>query len=124
MEAEVEVYTDASKLDGRIGIGIFCGHPNLQMNLARKIEEEISINSAEIFAIFKATEHICASSVERALILTDSKSSYYTLEGAIEGDEDNRLATKIVNMIAESTKIITIKWIPGLGNENADELAK
>jgi hypothetical protein len=30
MEAEVEVYTDASKLDGRIGIGIFCGHPNFQ----------------------------------------------------------------------------------------------
>jgi hypothetical protein len=62
--------------------------------------------------------------VERALILTDSKSSCYTLEGAIEGDEDNRLATKIVNMIVESTKIITIKWIPGQGNENADELAK
>jgi hypothetical protein len=61
---EAEVYTDASKLDGRIGIDIFCGHPNLQMNLARKIEEEISINSAELFAFFKATEHICASSTD------------------------------------------------------------
>jgi hypothetical protein len=56
------------------------------MNLARKIEEEISITSAELFAIFKATEHICASSVEKALILPDSTSSCYILEGAIEGD--------------------------------------
>jgi hypothetical protein len=39
-----------------------------------------------------------------------------------------QLATMIVDMIAESTKFITIKWIYGhvrlLGNENADELAK
>jgi hypothetical protein len=61
-------------------------------------------------------------------MLTDSRTACQILMKATEGDRHNKMAMRILKVIQNAQKTITIKWIPahvGLErNEKADILAK
>jgi ribonuclease HI len=88
----------------------------------------VPISSAELKAIEIATILISQQDKQRAVILTDSRTACQILMKAIEGDRHNKIAMRILMVIQNTRKQITIKWIPahaGLqGNEKADILAK
>jgi ribonuclease HI len=123
-----KIYTDASQLEGKIGVGIFSDDPTLQLNASHQIKEQISVTSAELFAIFIAIEHLGNSEVEKAAILTDSRSACFILKNTLEGNEENKIAVRIINIIKNNNKEVAVRWIPGhvglAGNEEADRLAK
>jgi ribonuclease HI len=81
-----------------------------------KIEKDLPISTAELKAI------------ERAVILTNSRTTCQILIKALEGGRHNKIAMRILKGIQNAQKQMTIKWIPahvGLEeNKRADILAK
>lgn len=120
-------YTDGSKLEGRVGSGVFSESPPL--NLSFRLPEYCSVFQAEMVAINEAAKWVLQSGLEsnEISILSDSQavikslnSVYLTSKAAIQCREAlNELATKVrVNVV----------WVPGhrdiTGNCMADELAR
>ncbi|XP_055593235.1 uncharacterized protein LOC129744638 [Uranotaenia lowii] len=118
------IYTDASKLGDRCGIGVYIESRKRKIILA--LDRETSIMTAELLAINTATEEIRKERFENSVILTDSLSSCTLLGNYL--DQINRC--KIVDAILKSCEElnIQIQWIPShidlSGNDIADELAK
>jgi hypothetical protein len=63
-----------------IGVGIFSDDSTLQLNASHQIKDQISVTSAELFAIFIAIKHLGNSEVEKAAILIDSTSARFILK--------------------------------------------
>jgi hypothetical protein len=102
------VYTDGSIMGEEIGVRVY--------------------SEAKGFETIEIENFIFQQDEQRAVILTDSRTACQILMKAMEGDRRNKIAMRILKVIQNTQKQITIKWIPakvGLeGNEKADILAK
>ncbi|MEC7530921.1 MAG: reverse transcriptase domain-containing protein, partial [Actinomycetota bacterium] len=137
--SHLKIYTDGSKLNGKTAIGI----DSKEMNIAKskRIDDETSITSAEMYAIQTAVADAFGllengstmiTKGDKILILTDSKAS---AQSVLADPERNNRGDVIRNILAYCTWLqmkyevkVTLLWIPAhcdiTGNERADALAK
>ena len=120
------VYTDASKTENGVGIGIYDDLSQLVMSYS--LPSAMQINSAELYAIKIALDKY--SALNRPLvILTDSKTACLMLSHIHRGEVTNYIAYDIAKTLrALANKPIVVQWVPAhsniQGNERADEAAK
>lgn len=115
------IYTDGSKMEGRIGWGF----KSNQYEKCGRISSEGTVFEAELKAILEAVKWAVEEEKENFLILTDSLSGIQE----IQNNRNNSASVKnIREKIRGTTKSFTFLWIPSHigveGNESADLLAK
>lgn len=121
-------YTDAAKKENKIGMGFYMANRNLIYN--EKIEANIAIKTAEIYAIYILIKKIQElTNIKNIIIFTDSKSSCKSIKGYIKKKNNKYYKNKIIELIKNYKDInITIQWIPShiniQGNDLADLAAK
>ncbi|XP_055590551.1 uncharacterized protein LOC129742648 [Uranotaenia lowii] len=118
-----KIFTDASKIDGTCGIGIYNEYYKQRYSL--RLAHETSITEAEITAIEIALDNLRTSDIEFVLY-TDSLSACTVLNNALNERMVPQQLHKIL-YLAHSKKV-AIQWIPShigvIGNDIADNLAK
>ena len=126
----LQIYTDGSKLeDGSVGCS-FC-IPSLQISKSYKLNPNISITSAELFAIYMALVFIddCPRIFFKIAILSDSKSALQAIENKSKNRHDMILEIfRLYSSISYKGSELEMVWIPShcniSGNEQADIAAK
>ena len=127
-EAEIEVYTDGSKVEEEVGAAcIIMKNNKVIANILRKLPSQATVFTAELTAIKIAITFIKQNKITNSAIYTDSLSAVL----AIKKKKSNHLITEIQqiyrNFKTENNNTI-ICWIPshvGIpGNELADRTAK
>lgn len=118
------IYTDASKEERLVGIGVYNAHNNRRYSF--KLLNETCITTAELIAINTALNLIDEDELANAVIYTDSKSSCLIIQSSLNY---KKVPTLIQEIIKKASKWnTTIQWIPShtniSGNELADKLAK
>lgn len=126
-----KLYTDGSKCNDRVTAAYY--DPQMKVTKCFLLNKITTIYSAECYAIYQALIHIRSRdiNVERAVIITDSKSFISTLQNKKLVYNDNYLIYKIKDLLDEMRhkgKVITFIWVPShrgiLGNEKADRAAR
>ena len=124
-----KVYTDGSKEGREVGAGIYDETTGSQISY--KLNDNLSITSAELIAIKMAIENIPNTNKEEILICTDSLGSCKALTGGVRQGSRPDLILQILKegkKANEKNKNITVCWIPAHvdieGNERADVAAK
>ena len=127
-----KIYTDGSKKENAVGIGIYSNDMEIKIN--KKITNNSSIMTAELVAIREALNEIekKAARKDKIVILTDSLAASISLQNHHKQQTRQDLTEEITNKIhiLRHRKEITtqICWIPahcGIeGNEKADKEAK
>ena len=119
------IYTDGSKHNQTVGIGIFClGLPGVQLRL----RDGTSVYSAELQAIFFALKLIQQHHLQHACICSDSKSAVQSLMHLSSLQHTHLNILHLHQELVEAGVEICFLWIPGhcniRGNEAADHSAK
>ncbi|KXJ67850.1 hypothetical protein RP20_CCG025874 [Aedes albopictus] len=119
-----KIFTDASKIEDRCGIGVYDQTNNFMLKL--KLQNTVCIMSAELEAIYVALQYLEKRQIYNAVILTDSKSGCELIRSQMDNNEQDEV---IFSIIRKAAGMMTrIQWIPGhvnvQGNETADRLAK
>lgn len=122
----IKVYTDASKEEDKMGIGIYI--ESSEESFEYRIDKKNFIMNGELLGIFQAIK-LMKNKNQDIVIFTDSKSSLQLLIKGQNQATDNCHVEAILNYITKKTQNkINLQWIPshiGInGNEKADELAK
>ena len=128
----IKIYTDGSKKDDRVSIGINCDQLNINHSL--RISDACSITTAELKAIEVAVLELkkrCPLN-KNTVILTDSLSAIESINSNknknSRTDITENIATDIKEIQTAFNTTVEICWIPahcGIpGNEKADQLAK
>lgn len=111
------IFTDASKLNNKCGVGIY--DAETQRKISTNLTNNVSIMTAELYAIYLATEYIKHHNYTSSVIFTDSQS---TCKYLIKNQHQN-IFNEITNKIF-ATKNLHIQWVPahvGIhGKEHAD----
>lgn len=123
------IYTDGSKDNEGVGIGIFLEDTKEKLQFFSDLQ--ISIKCTEMIAIFLAIHLTLKMGKKNITILTDSKSSCTSLANHVLNKHcktDKYFENKIINLANIHTNTnITVQWIPAhvgiIGNEIADSLA-
>lgn len=122
------IYTDGSKSDGIVGMGIY--FDDSKEEFRSYLNYDISIKTTELIAIYLAIKLAISMDKQNIVIFTDSKSSCVSLRNSILQKKNYKYYEQKIIELANANKNRTIKiqWIPahiGLpGNEIADKLAK
>lgn len=117
-----EYYTDGSKTENHVGIGIVTAESALSV----RVPQCISIFTAEVYGLYEAVRKIIAGKYKKAIIYTDSLSALKALHVKSECEP---LLGDILNMVFLNSEEFSIRfcWVPshvGIpGNEKADEYA-
>jgi ribonuclease HI len=121
------LYTDASKSEKGVGIGVFS--EELNISFGYKLQDHASVFQAEVQALCKAINYCLDLNIHgrKICLLTDSKSALLALNNVKV--KSLTVSDCISNLIALGQENeVTLKWIKGHsgieGNEMADELAK
>ena len=127
---QLQIFTDGSKLTAK-NIGSAFVIPDMRITKSYKLNQNISIFTAELWAILKALDFIndCPKSITSVIIFTDSLSSIQALQ--IPGTSRTELIYEILFLIHQihlKNTHVTVAWIPshcGIhGNEVVDHAAK
>ena len=117
-------FTDGSKM----GQSVACAFTLNNAYFSYKLPDNISVYSAELFAILAALEYIRENRVAKALILTDSRSAIKALTSL---SRDHPTLVHILELCHLNTRDgfqCSFVWIPGhrgiTGNVRADYWAK
>ena len=126
----LQIYTDGSKLEnGDVGCS-FC-IPSLGITKYYKLNSDVSIMSAELYAIYMALAFIadCPRTFFKVVILTDSKSALQAIDSLSKNRQN--LIFEIIHLntiISQKGTELDMVWIPShcniSGNEKADKAAK
>lgn len=118
----IKIYTDASRnfSANQCSVGVYDAHSGNK--ISSKLNNFVSIMSAELTGIFIASEYIKHMNYSKTVIFTDSQASCKYIKKLIKTNSHNNTTWNICK-----TKDLTIQWIPahvGIhGNEIADRLA-
>ena len=127
MHNGIEIYTDGSKNNTNSSASVYipAAHNRSSMH---KLPENISIFSAETYAIIQALKAIEQMQEDEFIIYTDSKSSLQALENLDHPHAHIRKIQESNRRLKLTGKSITLCWVPSHtnipGNEKADEMAK
>ena len=121
-----KIFTDGSKMEDKIGAALVV--PELKVEIMSRIPNNLTIMSAELFAIKLALEYLVKTKLKKAVIFTDSLSSITKLKNS--RTVNDRKLRDILELIYKLNKDrnVYIQWIPshcGIhGNDLADNAAK
>lgn len=130
--SQYNIYTDGSKLDGKVGAGfaIYRGREEIANGNSR-LHDDCTVFQAELKAIYDA--------VTLANTMTDERLQYIKIfcdsQAAMLAIRSNKKRTRLVdetikelNRLMNKARRLTIVWtkahVGTIGNERADELAK
>ena len=120
----VQIFTDGSIKDEKAGCAFVA--PGLAHTERFKLNDGISIFSAELYALEKALEFAAKVDKSKVLILSDSKSVIQTMK--YQNSTKLNHALQLMNGMIKQGKIVKIQWIPShvgiTGNDLADSAAK
>ena len=129
---EINVYTDGSKLDNQVGIGIaIYKKDKLVKTISKALPNQATVFQAEICAIGTAAEELDKMKLEETRdgikFFVDSQAALLALQSDTITSTTVEQAIKKLNNLGIKHKI-TLNWVKahvGLeGNEKADQLAK
>lgn len=134
----ITVYTDASIIDGMMGIGVWCDDVgyDIQKHLYIESADEVSdINRGELSAILFALlklkscrEDDCVQQSQDVVVMTDSLTSIRLIQGTQYSAKFDVLVKCIQHVVREWKGRVFFKKIKGhsgnVGNDNADFLAR
>ncbi|XP_067141829.1 uncharacterized protein [Centruroides vittatus] len=124
---EIEIYTDGSKVENRVGASFIVIKDKEEIHQAQyRLDDRCSVYQAELFAILQSIKWILSTSVSVPVIInTDSQAAIYTLR---QFTDKNIMAMEVKSIIEEHDLKIKVRWVKahiGIeGNERADALAK
>ncbi|CAH2105151.1 unnamed protein product [Euphydryas editha] len=124
------IYTDGSKTCNGVGAAYY--DPLNKSHGIYKMNNYVSVMTAELFAIYEALKYISTLNVSKIVICTDSKSALQNLFKCVyhgkNGLAISYLILSKIQAFKRCQKHVIMQWIPshvGLsGNEEADKLAK
>lgn len=123
----VTIYTDGSKLAGRVGGGIYSENPRL--NTSFRLPDHCSVYQAEVIAIHEAANYLLQNEAQyrEISILSDSQAAIKSLNSVYLTSRVATSCRSALNELATRCKV-NLVWVPGHrdipGNCMADELAK
>ena len=130
----IKIYTDGSKKDEKVGLGIFADSPHTFSKVKTNVTDNASILTAELTAIKIATIMVHSEQLtnQRVVILTDSLSAVKAIRTPNIKHSRPDISfniLKVCGIIKENLNTtIELCWIPAhcdiKGNEEADHLAK
>ena len=116
-----QYYTDGSKMNGNTAYAFVVG----DTIFSNRLPSVCSVFTAELYAIYKAVQHIGNAACDKAVIFSDSLSS---LEAIDHNSTKCHIMFKLQRLLATSNKEIILEYCPahvGIGgNTKADEAAK
>ncbi|XP_037531828.1 uncharacterized protein LOC119409038 [Nematolebias whitei] len=124
----VQIYTDASKIDGRIGIAFTI--PEFNVNIGKRVTDRLSIYTGELLAILLALQWIEDVKPLQAIICSDSSSALISIK---YNNTDSRMDILLeiyhtLFRIQNMGLVVIFVWVPAhiglVGNEKADKTAK
>jgi ribonuclease HI len=123
----LQFFTDGSKLDGKVGAGVFC--EKLNVNISVRLPDYCSVYQAEVAAIWQVVTWLKHNvvSVRDIAIYVDSQAAVRSLEAVCLR---SRVALDCRSSLNEMSEYFSIQiiWVPGhsdvMGNCRADELAR
>ena len=117
----MKIYTDGSVNEEKVGRGIY----NEGFQTSTRLPDNLSIFTAEAYAILEAITQGLKQKRKDIVLLTDSLSCLKSIENM---SSKHPIITRITNMLYYSSKKNVICWIPIhtriTGNEHADRRAK
>ena len=117
----MKIYTDGSVNKEKVGIGIY----NEGFQTSTRLPDNLSIFTAEAYAILEAITQGLKQKRKDIIILTDSMSCLKAIK-SMSGNHP--IITRISNMLYYSRRKIVLCWIPShtgiTGNDLADKRAK
>lgn len=124
---QLKIFTDGSKDQFNNVSCSFC-IPELGVSKGCRISDELSVYTAELYAIYLALEYVKFNlNVNCTVIFTDSLSSAMSIRNRSSTTRPN-LLIKIIEIANEIDSQLTVVWIPSHvgveGNEMADTAAK
>ena len=127
-ETDVQVYTDGSKMQRKVGAGIFIKGGGWDKEISEPLGGYASVFTAELVAIKVAILQFMQARELSVIIYSDSRSA---LQALLVYNSNNRLVQDIqvaVHELAQKGITVSFCWVPshvGIeGNEMADKLAK
>ena len=117
----VHYYTDGSKMNNNTAYA-FVINDEIFSN---RLPSICSVFTAEMYAIYKAVQHVYSTDVEKAVIFSDSLSSLQAIENS---SKKCHYMFKLQKLLALAEKEIILEYVPAhvgiVGNSKADEAAK
>ena len=124
----LSIYTDGSKVEEKVAFGIYVPYTNVKISC--RLNDHLTIYTAELFAIHKAVLWIIDYAPDRAVIFTDSLSSLTSLENHHSCNRPY-LILEIMSSFQAINSLgldVWLVWVPAhvgiTGNEVADGLAR
>lgn len=123
----VHFYTDGSKLDGKVGSGVFSDQLNI--NIAFRLPDYCSVFQAEVVAINEVIDWLRYNTISTTdiVIFTDSQAAIKSLGSVSCRSIVVQECQSSLNEMAEHFNV-QLTWVPGHtdvpGNCTADELAR
>ena len=120
-------FTDGSKLEGRVGGGVFC--PELDLNISFRLPDYCSVFQAELAAVSEVPKWLMRNITTSTTIniFTDSQAAIKSLNSMTIRSKTVRDCLTALTEVANYFQI-KIAWVPGHsdipGNCKADELAR
>uniref|UniRef100_A0A3B5QAR3 Reverse transcriptase domain-containing protein n=1 Tax=Xiphophorus maculatus TaxID=8083 RepID=A0A3B5QAR3_XIPMA len=124
----MQIYTDASKINGKIGIAFVV--PEFNLKIGKRITDGLSVYTGEMLAILLALQWVEDIKPLKTVICSDSSSALLSLKNT-QSDSRMDILFEIFHTlfrIQNMGLIVIFVWVPAHigveGNERADKMAK
>ncbi len=124
------IYTDGSRIDGRVGAAFVAKSTNLFASIHQKfnLANCCSVFQAELVAIRESLNWLASRPITSAIIFSDSNSALQAIENRCNINPLINQIIELVHRIQDARSSVTFSWVKAhsgiAGNELADFYAK